>query len=346
MITNPIIPVWLMTIICIFAIMLVIYNKQLKSKVSKNENNEMTPRQKNLAKQYVIDTGIKIGIIALLFAINLRFMIPNGENTAMNSDVRVLFAIDKSVSMKALDYNGNKERFEGVINDCCYIVDELSNCKFSIITFGDSAQKIVPFTSDTDMVQSELKSITLEDDNYAEGTSLNIVKEILEKTLKEESQKQEGNAKIVLFFVSDGEITKENEKLDSFASMKDYLFNGAVMGYGTKNGGKMVSSSPMEDLTQDSYYVSYYDENNKKTIAVSKIDESNLKQLASDFKIDYIQMSKTSNIDYKISDIKEKVAKEQSMEEKIKSYKDIYYYFAIPLAILLVIHFIIQKRRM
>ena len=42
-------------------------------------------------------------------------MIPNGESIALNSDLNVLFVIDKSISMRALDYDGNKERFEGVI---------------------------------------------------------------------------------------------------------------------------------------------------------------------------------------------------------------------------------------
>ena len=150
-------------------------------------------------------------------------MVPNAETTAINSDLSILFVIDKSVSMRALDYNGNKERFEGVVNDCCYIVDELFNCKFSIITFGDTAQKIIPFTTDTDMVQAELKSISLENDFYAQGSSMNIANETLEKTLKKERQRQNGNSKFVLFFITDGEITKEGETLQSFENIRQYV---------------------------------------------------------------------------------------------------------------------------
>ena len=279
MITNPIIPVWLMAIICIVAFILVVHNSSLKSKISsKNNNNEKTIRQKTILKKYAIDTVVKTCIIVLLFVMNLRFMIPNGESVAISSDMKILFVIDTSVSMRALDYDGNQERIKGVMDDCCYIVDELSNCKFSIITFGDSVQKLVPFTRDTDMVQSELKAINLEDDNYSSGTSINIVKETLEKTLIEESKKQEGNEKIILFFISDGEITKEDEKLESFSNLGQYIFNGAVLGYGTKNGGKMVSSSTTGSSYNDDYYVWYYDENNQKTTGISKIDETNLKR--------------------------------------------------------------------
>lgn len=341
MIINPIIPVWLMVIICIVLIVLVLYNKQMKNIVAQ------TDRKKNLKKQYIRNAVIKIGIIILVFIINLRFMIPNGESMAMNSDVNVLFVIDKSVSMKALDYDGNKERFEGVINDCCHIVDELSSCKFSIITFGDTAQREIPFTTDTDMVQAELKAITLENDFYAEGSSLNLVKDEFEKTLEKQTEKQNGNAKFVVFFVSDGEITKEGETLESFSSIGQYISNGAVMGYGTQAGGKMVSTSFEDDPTSEFYYIYYYDDKTyDKVTALSKIDEKNLKQIASDLKIDYVQMSKMSNIDYKLSDIKQQIIASQTNEEKISSYQDIYYYFAIPLVILLVIDFILKKRRM
>ena len=80
--------------------------------------------------------------------------------------------------------------------------------------------------------------------------------------------------------------------------------------------------------------------------AISKLDETNLKKIASDIGIDYIQMSKTSNINYKLSDIKQQISNSQTTEEKISSYKDIYYYFAVPLVILLIVDFIVQKRRM
>lgn len=229
MITNPIIPIWLMTIISIVGIILVIYNKNIKDIIVNNKTN---------LKKYIINVCIKISIVVLLFIINLRPMIPNGETTAIGSDLSVLFVIDTSVSMRALDYDGQKERFEGVINDCCYIIDELSGCKFSIITFGDTAQRIIPFTTDSDMVQAEIKAIKLEDDLYAKGSSMNIVKDILEDTLKKENERQNGTSKFVVFFITDGEITKEGEKLESFANIENYISNGAVMGYGTRSWRK------------------------------------------------------------------------------------------------------------
>ena len=109
----------------------------------------------------------------------------------------------------------------------------------------------------------------------------------------------------------------------------------------------MVRDSFANDTSSELYYIYYYDDTTyEKVTAISKLDEKNLKQLAEDMKIDYIQMSKTSNMNYKLSDIKKQISDSQTNEEKINSYQDIYYYFAIPLVILLLIDFTIRKRSM
>ena len=343
---NPIIPVWLMGIICVGLCILIFNDKSFKEKISNKSNNERTNRQKELIKKFIISSVIKTLIIILLFVINLRPMLRNGDSITMTSDLGILFVVDKSVSMKALDYNGNKERIEGVKNDCCHIIDELAGCKFSIITFGDKAQRIIPFTQDADMVQAEIKAIQLEDETYAKGTSINIVEEYLEKTLKKESEREDRITDVAVIFISDGEITKEGEQLQSFANVKKYITSGAVLGYGTTQGGKMISKSYEDKPESENSYIYYYDnKTHQRQDAVSKIDENNLKKIASDLGIDYIRMDKQQNISKKIEQFKKQALDSQSSEKTIKAYQDIYFYFAIPLVILLIVNLIVQKRR-
>ena len=307
MVIKPIIPIWIMIIICLIGIIIIIYDEQWKN-------------IKKITKKYLINVIIKISILILLFIINLRPMIFKEKNISKEIDRKILFVIDTSVSMKALDYNNDEERINGVINDCCYIVDKLSDCEFSIITFGDTAQRLIPFTSDIDMVQAELKSINLEDDLYANGSSMNLAKDILEETLIEEKNRE--NKPITLFFISDGEITKEEEKLESFSNIKQYE----------------------NELNNSNIYVYYFDNKYNKKIAISKIDEENLNKIASDIEIDYIHMNKSSDIDNKLNDIIKNNTKLNNKNKKTNQYKDIYYYFAVILIILLIINFIIQKR--
>ena len=341
MITNPIIKVNSMMLICIVAVLIVLYNPVI-SKMIKKETT-----QKKISNWEIANIAIKIGIVFLLFIMNLRIMIPNGETTVMTRDLDVLFVIDTSVSMSALDYDGEKERFEGVINDCCYIVDELSGAQFSIITFGDSAEKLIPFTPDGDMVQAELKALHIVDSYYAKGTSLNMVKDELGKALKDEAQRKE-SSKIVVFFVSDGEITKEGEKLDSFSEFKSFVADGAVMGYGTTEGGKMLDNLWKDQLDDkgEPYYLYYYDDNINKHTAISKLDETNLEKIAQDMGIDYIHMDKQSNISSKIRKIGSQASSNENTEEKILNYQDVYYYIATLVLILLIADLIIQKRKL
>ena len=312
MVIKPIIPIWIMIIICLIGIIIIIYDEQWKN-------------IKKITKKYLINVIIKISILILLFIINLRPMIFKEKNISKEIDRKILFVIDTSVSMKALDYNNDEERINGVINDCCYIVDKLSDCEFSIITFGDTAQRLIPFTSDIDMVQAELKSINLEDDLYANGSSMNLAKDILEETLIEEKNRE--NKPITLFFISDGEITKEEEKLESFSNIKQYIDDGAVLGYGTQAGGKMISSLYENELNNSNIYVYYFDNKYNKKIAISKIDEENLNKIASDIEIDYIHMNKSSDIDNKLNDIIKNNTKLNNKNKKTNQYKDIYYYF-------------------
>ena len=349
MILNPIIPIWIMVLICIVLIAFVIYDKQFFEKIKiNNKDKTRTPRQKQLIKNYVINLSLKVLIIIIIFIINMRPMVQSGEAEVLTTDASVLFVIDKSVSMAALDYNGEKERLEGIRKDCTYIIDELAGAKFSVITFGDEAKKELPFTIDSNMVNNLIKSIRVEDEYYAKGTSINIVNDVLEKTLKEQKEqnaKEGKSTQIILFFITDGEITSQDKTLESFENIRQYISDGAVLGYGTTTGGKMVRELYKDQPNSEYYYKYYYDENYKRQVALSKIDESNLNKLATDMSIEYIHMDRQSNINNKLRSIKQKLESSESNQDKTFKYDDIYYYFAAILGILLILNFVNQKRR-
>ena len=82
-------------------------------------------------------------------------------------------------------------------------------------------------------------------------------------------------------------------------------------------------------------------------MALSKIDEGNLKSIASDFGIDYVHMTSQSEINSKIKNLQAKVNDLEvttDMESK-EGYTDIYYLFVIPLVLLLIVDFVYYKRK-
>ena len=78
-------------------------------------------------------------------------------------------------------------------------------------------------------------------------------------------------------------------------------------------------------------------------LAISKIDEGNLKTVASGLGIDYIHMTNTSSIEHKLNEISSKAVKSDPTEEE--TYRDIYYIFAIMLLAVLGYEFIYIRRR-
>lgn len=299
----PIIPIWIMIIICTALIIFII-----------KKNN------KNI---------IQIIIVILLFIINLRIMIPNNNSQVLTNNLDVLFVIDNTISMNAEDYNGNNTRLSAVKQDCKYIVEKLSGARFSVITFNNTAKIMTPYTKDTNITIETVDIIEPIDELYAKGSSLNTPLDTMVSSLKS-SQKKENRIRI-LFFISDGEIT-DDSSLKSFSEVSKYIDNGAVMGYGTNKGGYMKTKNKYSE--SEDYIIDYTNYNYNK--AISKIDENNLQKIAKDINVEYIHMERQVDINRKLDEIKRLTTSNIDSSDK-STYDDTYYIFVIPLLVLLTI---------
>lgn len=299
MIANPIIPIWLMSILSIGLLVFIFIKKPIRI--------------------------TQIIIVILLFIINIRPMIPSGTSQTLASNLDVLFVIDTTISMNAEDYNGTNTRLSGVKKDCEYIIKTLSGARYSIITFSNSTRIITPYTKDINTTIETIDILEPINQTYAKGSSLNSPIEVITQALKS-SEKKDDKIRII-FFISDGEITDDSE-LESYKDISQYITNGAVLGYGTSSGGYMKARTRYSDELE---YIKY---NNSK--ALSKIDESNLKSIAKDLGVSYIHMSNQNNITKKLAEIQRR-AEIGLSTSNISTYDDIYYLFAIPLLALLII---------
>ena len=299
----PIIPIWLMAIICILLLIYVIkYN-------NKNINH--------------------IIIIILIFIINLRIMIPSNNAQILANNLDVLFVIDNTVSMNAEDYEGNQTRMSGVKKDCQFIIKRLNGARFSIINFNNIAKIVTPFTKDYNITSEAIDIMSPIDELYAKGSSLNVPIEAIIDSLKTSEEKEDRIR--ILFFISDGEITDES-KLESYSEIANHVNNGAILGYGTTTGGYMKNTS--EYKTDE--YIMYYSNGYNK--ALSKLDENNLKQIANDTKLEYIHMDKQSNLNAKLKEI-ENIIKNGIESSDKSTYDDTYFFFIIPLIIVIMLEF-------
>ena len=311
---NPIIPIWLMVIICI---VLLIFKRKGAF---------------NYIRQIII--------VLLLFMINLRIMIPDPDAETVQKKVNVLFVVDNTISMQAEDYGHDKEpRMNAVRRDCAYIMEQLPGAQFSIISFADTEQLLTPYTIDTANITQSLNSLTGQPTLYARGTGFEGILNYLENHLNDDSD----NLQIV-FFISDGELTNEREIM-FHPGLKQYIDGGAVLGYGTDEGGAMHAFAFFGDEDPEELY--YYDDNFDQQPALSYIDEENLETLADDMGISYVHMTSQDKMDSVISDVLKQMqaAGDDMVKDTIAGYSDTFFYLLIPFIPLLVFDFIYYKRK-
>lgn len=256
--------------------------------------------------------GVVASLVLIFFTYKLCIIPAHHNQMGPMLDVKrqskynVLFVIDDTISMVANDGRNGEERLDSVKADCKKIVEELDGANFSVITFNNNAMLLSPFNNNGSHIENVVDAIYPLQELYAKGSSLNTPKETMRTML----DSVEG--KTCVFYFGDGENTSK-EEINSFADLKDKIDCGAVIGYGTKQGGTMRVRSTWDDTYQDIMDYSTYPFDK----AISRIDESNLKKLASDMGVPYMDMNGVE-LDLLLKTIKPKI----SVEEEITKTED------------------------
>ena len=272
-------------------------------------------------------------IAALVAVISLRPVIEEKQIDVEVKNVDVLFAIDGTISMWAEDYSGSSQRMSGVISDCKSVMEELGGAAFGVVKFDNLSWILAPYTQDTEAVTDVITMISRPDPDYAAGSSLNTPYNDMKRMF--ESSRKKDDRLTVVFFMSDGEIT-DGSQLRSFADLAQYVDYGAVLGYGTADGGPMK---------QDDYRYIYVADTYEKALSV--IDEDVLRQIASDLDIPYIHMDGEYGREELSKVAGQIIEGSRSATEKKDAvvYQDIYFWFVIPLLLLLAVELYLLLHR-
>ena len=315
MIINPIIPVAIMLPIVLLMLFLFVFGTW----------------------KYVYGVGRKVVSITLavliclcIFVIDLRIMkySPDSEYSRPNLDV--LFVVDTTISMWATDYGNGKTRYEGVQDTCEYIMEKLKGSSFALITFNDTSDIRLPLTQDIQSITDVLDSLDAPSQYISKGTSLNSSYADMARML-EHMGNEEGHLRVV-FFITDGEITNE-EELISYADLSEKIDAGAVLGFGTEEGAKMKDG--------DGITVRDWSSNYKE--AISCIDEDNLIQLSGDLGVEYVHITKPSDVDGILQEALTNSELVTDTRDGLENYEDTYYYLVPVLLILLLCELLFSR---
>ena len=266
-----------------------------------------------------------LAMLAGIAAVGIRPMYLSPDSEIKTSNLDVAFVVDTTISMWAEDHKGGT-RIDGVRNDIRSIMEALPGSSFSLITFDNGAQILTPFTQDIVAVEEMLGDLNMPSYATSRGSSLNTSYEALHMMV-ESAARKEGERKTVVFLFSDGETTN-GDALQSFKDLGRLVDSGAVLGYGTESGGAM-------------YYPGrgYIRNSSNGDKALSRIDETTLRQIAGDLSVPYINETKDAGTSLagRLRSVRMMSREAAFAAGNREGYTETYHYFAMFVEALLLI---------
>ena len=253
----------------------------------------------------------RLVIAVALFTMVLRPAVPGlGDRTTVATGNDVFIVFDTTGSVAAEDYGDDQTRLSGMKADVTKILKDLAGSKFALITFDVVALTRVPLTTDSSAVQSAVDVLSPEVTLYSHGTSISEAKELLLTSLQQDATEHPERQRVVIY-LGDGE-QNSGEEPDSFADAADLITGGGVLGYGTEAGAHMLENQgPIPSIDVDGDGVSDSPEPEQKYIedrstspfteAISKIDEGNLKDIASQLGVSYLHRSADTPVEASVT---------------------------------------------
>lgn len=264
-------------------------------------------------------------MVALLLVVALRPVTPiEGEQTErMNANV--FFVVDRTGSMNAEDYNGQQPRMEGVKADMEKIMEMTEGSRYSIIGFDSSATQQLPLTTDAGAAAAWIDTLDTEPTSYSQGSNMDRPLDTLLTALSE-TRSDDPDSHTLVYFLADGENTDEQES-EPFSSAASMVDGGAVLGYGTSEGGPMKASGEV-----DGEYIT--DESGQP--GISHIDQEQLQTIAGQIGVPYLHREDPeAPIEGTMEGITLRSVPTES-SRSVASFDDWYWIAAIPLAGLLI----------
>lgn len=280
-----------------------------------------------------------VGIVVCLALIAIGPSIPGGKAPAGMVNLDVVIVIDRTASISAEDYDGDKPRLEGVKRDVLMTIEALKGARIALVTSDTEVNVRVPFTSDSSAVSTAVRVLDQEVAGRSKGTSIDMPVDTVVTLLKKSKDQYPEKGRLI-FYVGDGEQTT-GESPKSFSDIKPLINGGAVLGYGTEKGGRMKTYYGYQDDTYKPInpYIedltSYSAENNYGfSEAISKIDQKNLQKIADDIGIKYNHRTSLSQpIDQIVSDSNMQTVADN--HRQVMFYVNLYWVAALVLVVLL-----------
>ncbi|MDN4646331.1 vWA domain-containing protein [Arthrobacter sp. PsM3] len=233
------------------------------------------------------------GLVLLLLLAAARPGVPGGTAQAAATGLNVFFVVDTSSSIVAEDHapGGGQgagrrgtgvPRLDGVRKDIRAIAEDLAGARYSLLSFDSGAAVRMPLTADTSALDTAVSVLGPQVTAYSTGSSVSAARTVLAERLAAARDSHPERPRLVFYF-GDGEQTSAAPP-QALGIDGSLISGGAVLGYGTRDGGRMKENNgdptrPAETYIQDPA---------TGTAAVSRLDEDQLRDIARQLAVPYV----------------------------------------------------------
>lgn len=282
---------------------------------------------------------MRVVAVFLLAAVAAQPVIPAepAEQGVTEGGLEVYIVVDTTSSMAAEDWQGGAPRLDGVKADIRSIARQLDGASFSLVTFDGAVVQRVPLTTDATALVSAGDVLTQEITAYSRGSSVDEAVPVLADLL-DEAAAQNPRQRRVLFYLGDGEQTS-GVAPGSFESLSPLLAGGAVLGYGTVEGGPMRQfDGGYTDPSVPVPYIQDYS-SGSPVDAVSRIDENQLGLIATQLGVGYTHRTAAQSLDPVLSQFDAGVTTTTDGARGVRT--ELYWIPAIPLGLIALVEIVL-----
>jgi Ca-activated chloride channel homolog len=265
--------------------------------------------------------------VLLLGGAAVRPAVPGEQVDTTAANLNVYFVVDTTSSIIAEDYGDERPRIEGVAADIAAIAADLPGARYSIVTFDQDARVRLPLTTDTTALDAAVETLLPESYEVSRGTSVSQANDRL-KTLLEQADARSPERGRVVFYLGDGEQTAP-EAPAPFDIDRRLVNGGAVLGYGTAEGGRMKATRSRFDTSR-----TYIKDPATGEDARSVIDEDTLQAVGNQLGLPYLHRESGDAIDPAVEgiDLERFGTSEQIEKQKVLARRELYWPLLIGVA--------------
>ncbi|MEO7588071.1 MAG: VWA domain-containing protein [Arachnia sp.] len=212
-------------------------------------------------------TWRRLGVLLLLGAVALQPAIAGSNEPPAPTATDVLIVLDRTTSMGAQDWDGQRPRMDGVAADVTALVAAMPSARYSVVVMDNDARVSVPWTTDTTAVVTFAETSGWREESFGIGSDISVGKPLAQQLL-EDSSRSRPQARRFLLYLGDGEQTMEAVPA-SFDTLAPLVNGAMVLGYGTTAGGRMAMRPDTDELVE-----------RDGVTQLSSIDEAALQRIA------------------------------------------------------------------